>query len=49
MNLQKLSERELAKLISQYNGQKGTEKQIDRIVKFYPNKEMMINFLMPRI
>lgn len=41
--------RELAKLICQYNGQRGTDKQIDRVIKIYQNKEMMFNFLNPRI
>ena len=49
VQLEAFTERQLAKLIAQYNGQKGTDKQVDRLVKFYQTKEMMINFLKPRV
>ncbi len=49
MNLNNLTSAQLAKMICNYNGQKGTEKQVNRILKFYPNKESLINFLKPRI
>ena len=49
MNLNNLTLEQLAKLACNYNGQKGTAKQIERLVKFYKNKESLINFLSPRI
>ena len=47
--LETLTEQQLAKLIAQYNGQKGTDKQVERLVKFYQTKDLMINFLKPRL
>lgn len=42
--------RKIAKLIAQYNGQAGTEKQIDKVLKMYQNNEqMMKNFCNGRI
>lgn len=48
-NLETLTDRQLAKLIAQYNGQTGTDKQVSRLVKFYQTNEMMVNFLKPRL
>lgn len=49
MNLNNLTLEQLAKLACNFNGQKGTVKQIERLVKFYRNKQSLINFLKPRI
>jgi len=41
--------RDLATKIAIYNGQKGTEKQVDRILKNFSNSlELMQNFAKPR-
>ncbi len=49
MNLKELNLTQLSTLICKYNGQTGTPKQVQRLIKFYKTKEMMINFLSPRI
>ena len=49
MNLSNLSIQELALLVCQYNGQRGTAKQIKFVVNCYKTKENIINFLTPRI
>jgi len=39
----------LAKIICQYNGQKGTEKQVNKMLKNYlDNLELMENYLIQR-
>lgn len=48
-NLETLTEQQLAKLIAEYNGQRGTEKQVGRLIKIYQTKEMLINFLRLRL
>jgi hypothetical protein len=48
-DLKKFSLRELLIMICQYNGQRGTDKQIQKMAKFYTSKDLAINFLKPRI
>lgn len=43
------SNEEIAKLICQYNGQKGTDKQIAKVLKSLPTRDMLINFCTGRI
>ena len=49
IDLEMLTDRELAVLIIQYNGQRGTDKQVDRYLNFTSSREMMITFLKLRI
>jgi len=44
-----LTIQELALMLCQYNGQRGTAKQIKFVVNCYKTKENIINFLTPRI
>ena len=52
-NLDTLEKIDLAKLICQYNGQRGTNQQAQKVLNFYKmfkpmEKEVMINFLLLR-
>ena len=47
MRLETLTDKQLAKMIAHYNGQRGTDKQVQKILKT-SNREMMMNFLIPR-
>lgn len=49
MKLSNLTIQELALLVCQYNGQRGTAKQIKFVVSSYKTKENILNFLTPRI
>ena len=49
IDLEMLTNTELAVLIIQYNGQRGTDKQVDRYLNFTSSREMMITFLKLRI
>lgn len=37
-----------ALLVSLYNGQKGTVKQVERVLKAYPTHEYLDRFIVPR-
>jgi hypothetical protein len=37
-----------ALLVCKYNGQNGTSKQVDRVLKAYPTHEYLDRFLVPR-
>ena len=49
MNLSNLTIQELALMVCQYNGQRGTAKQIKFVVDCYKTKQNIINFLTPRV
>ena len=49
MDLSTMTDRELARAITQYNGERGTENQVNRILKFYSTREMLMGFLKPRV
>ncbi len=40
---------QIAKLICQYNGQKGTDKQISVVLKSLPSIDLLLNFCKGRI
>lgn len=40
--------REIAKRICQYNGKKGTEKQIEKTIRTFPTDKLLLLFSQPR-
>ena len=50
IDIEKIDIIQLAKLICNYNGQNGTEKQVSRLLKFYKNdKKLMLQFAKNRL